>query len=300
MVTRTALPVTIVIPTYRRETTLLNTLVALLSLDAPASEILVVDQTEQHEAVTDNALHEMVDRGQIRWLRLCEPSIPRAMNIGLVRAAYPLVLFLDDDIRPAEGLVAAHYRTHQAHPGTLVAGKVIQPWNEGRDYSGDIEFHFATTQPRWITEFMGGNFSVTASMAKELGGFDENFVRVAYKFEAEFAHRLLKGGRRIYFEPSACLHHLKVSAGGTRSYGEHLTAWRPDHAVGAYYFGLRTHRLQEFVTRPFKAIATQYHLRHPWRIPGTLMAELTAVFWAVGLYLSGPKRLLEPDRIDRE
>ena len=37
---------------------------------------------------------------------------------------------------------------------------------------------------------MGGNFSVRRDIALRLGGFDEQFVRVAYNFEAEFAHRL--------------------------------------------------------------------------------------------------------------
>ena len=83
-----------------------------------------------------------------------------------------------------------------------------------------------------------------------------------------------RGGRRILFEPSACLHHLKVATGGTRTYGEHLTTWRPDHAVGAYYFGLRTGAWREFAARPLRAVATRYHLARPWRIPATLVAEL--------------------------
>jgi GT2 family glycosyltransferase len=145
-----------------------------------------------------------------------------------------VVLFLDDDIRPEPGLLAAHCAAHAAQPDTLVAGKVLQPWDEGRDYSADTHFHFATDHPRFIREFMGGNFSLGRGTAVALGGFDENFVRVAYRFEAEFAHRVLASGRRIYYEPAACLHHLKAGSGGTRTYGEHLTTWRPDHAVGAY------------------------------------------------------------------
>jgi GT2 family glycosyltransferase len=181
--------------------------------------------------------------------------------------------------------------SHKAHAGVLVAGKVLQPWDEGRDYSRDIHFHFAADRPHWIREFMGGNFSVSRATALALGGFDENFVRVAYRFEAEFAHRVLASGGRIYYEPAACLHHLKAGSGGTRTYGEHLTTWRPDHAVGAYYYGLRTGTMKEFLVRPWRAIATRYHLRHPWRIPATLLAELTGMAWAVVLFLRGPRRL---------
>jgi GT2 family glycosyltransferase len=171
----------------------------------------------------------------------------------------------------------------------LVAGRVLQPWDEGHDHSASTSFHFATLKPCWITEFMGGNFSVSRKTALALGGFDENFVRVAYRFEAEFAHRLIAGGRRIRFEPAACLHHLKAGSGGTRTYGEHLTAWRPDHAVGAYYYSLRTRAWREFAKRPLRAVATRYHLAHPWRIPGTLLAEFGGMAWALALFLRGPR-----------
>jgi hypothetical protein len=127
-----------------------------------------------------------------------------------------------------------------------------------------------------------------------LGGFDENFVKVAYRYEAEFSHRWRASGRAIRFEPHACLHHLKAGAGGTRSFGEHLTTWRPDHAVGAYYFGLRTGHWREFVARPARSVRTRFHLRHPWRIPGTLLAELGGMLWAFRLHVRGPRLIAPP------
>jgi GT2 family glycosyltransferase len=251
----------------------------------------VVDQTRTHEPDAQSRLQELEASGAIRWLRLEQPSIPAAMNCALIAARHDIILFLDDDIRPEPGLVAAHHGAHQAQSDVLVAGKVIQPWDEGRDYSADMHFHFATDSSRWVREFMGGNFSIRRSTALALHGFDENFVRVAYRFEAEFAHRLLASGRRIYYDPAACLHHLKASLGGTRTYGEHLTTWRPDHAVGAYYFALRTHNLRDFVKRPLRSVATRYHLRHPWRVPPTLLAELRGMAWALALYARGPRHL---------
>ncbi len=285
------LPLTVAIPTYGRDHILVETLEYLLALPVRAAEILVVDQTRVHDAQAEIRLTELAGNGTIRWLRLEEPSIPAAMNRGLKAAGHDVVLFLDDDIRPEPGLVQAHHAAHQLHEDVLVAGKVLQSWNEGRDYSTETQFHFATNQPRWIQEFMGGNFSIRRSTAVALGGFDENFVRVAYRFEAEFAHRLLASGRRIYYEPAASLHHLKVSTGGTRTYGEHLTTWRPDHAVGAYYYGLRTGNLRDFLTRPFRSVATRYHLRHPWQLPLTLLAEVCGMAWALALFARGPKHL---------
>jgi len=285
----TAAQITVAIPTYRRERVLLETLQYLLALQAPPAEILVLDQTEQHDPATTAALQAMAGAGQIRWVRLAEPSIPKAMNQGLLLATQDVVLFVDDDIRPEAGLLAAHLDAHAPHADVLVAGRVIQPWEEGVDFTRETSFRFAGLRSGWISEFMGGNFSVRRASALALGGFDENFVRVAYRFEAEFAHRLVASGRRIYFEPGACLHHLKDVCGGTRTYGNHLTTWRPDHAVGAYYFSLRTGALTDFVRRPVRAVTTRHHLRHPWQIPATLLAELRGMAWAWRLHRAGPR-----------
>lgn len=287
------LPVTVVIPTYRREQVLLDTLDYLLALDPAPAEILLLDQTEQHEPATGKRLGELHDAGRIRWLRLTTPSIPQAMNRGLLEARQDIVLFVDDDIRPEPELIAAHLAAHAQYGDVLVAGRVIQPWEEGKDFSAEDSFRFAGLKPFWIDEFMGGNFSARRNTALTLGGFDENFVRVAYRFEAEFAFRFRASGRHIYFEPRACLHHLKDSGGGTRTFGEHLTTWKPDHAVGAYYYCLRTGpswpAMREFALRPLRAVATRHHLRHPWWIPLTLLAELRGIVWALRLFAAGPR-----------
>jgi GT2 family glycosyltransferase len=287
-------PISVAIPTYRREQVLVETLEYLLALQPPPAEILVLDQTEQHEPATTAALQDMADVGALRWVRLAEPSIPKAMNQGLLLATQEVVLFVDDDIRPEPGLLSAHLAAHAQHGAdVLVAGRVIQPWEEGRVFSPEAPFCFAGLRAAWIDEFMGGNFSLRGATALALGGFDENFVRVAYRFEAEFAHRWRASGRRIWFEPAACLHHLKDAGGGTRTWGSHLTTWRPDHAVGAYYFGLRTGTWRGLMTRPLRAVLTRHHLRHPWQILGTLAAELRGLLWAWRLHRAGP-RLAQP------
>jgi GT2 family glycosyltransferase len=286
---------TIVVPTYGRDGVLLETLKHLFVLKPRASEIIVVDQTEQHSDEVSRALDSWQALGWMRWLRLKDPSIPGAMNRGLLEASHPIVLFVDDDIIPHPGLVEAHLSALEKTGAALVAGRIIQPWQVGQDFSHDDRFHFATVRPAWIQEFMAGNFSVRRDIILRLGGFDEQFVRVAYNFEAEFAHRLCRAGYQIYYEPAAIIHHLKVSTGGTRTFGDHLTSHRPNHAVGAYYFIVRTwsgwQSVGRFLTRPFRAIATRHHLRQPWWIPTTLLAELSGMVWALVLAARGPRYL---------
>ncbi len=287
------LPLTVAVPTYRREAVLLQTLDFLLALQPAAAELLVVDQTEAHESATAARLQALDAAGTIRWLRLARPSITQAMNHALLQATQPRVLFVDDDVRPESQLLAAHWAVHEAQPLALVAGRVVQPWEETADAAGQELSGLAARGEREVREFIGCNFSVPREAAVAAGGFDENFVRVAYRYEAEFAHRFMARGGRIVFAPRACLHHLKDGGGGTRAYGDHLTTWRPDHAVGAYYCGLRTGAPGEFLRRPLRAAATRYHLRRPWRIPATLVAEARGMAWAVGLFLRGPRLLVQ-------
>jgi GT2 family glycosyltransferase len=289
--TAAAAPLSIVIPTYRREQVLVDSITWLLEQDPPAAQLIVVDQTEQHEPAVRAALESWQAQGRIDWLRLDTPSITRAMNRGLAAATQPQVLFLDDDIRPAGDLVGAHVRALAEFGDVLLAGRVVQPWEQGVDLSQAEEFRFAGSRGQWIEEFMGGNFSLLRETAIALGGFDENFVRVAYRFEAEFASRWRASGRRIRFEPAASIDHLKEQ-GGTRTFGEFLTTWKPNHTVGAHYFLLRTRgrrALPAMLARVLTAAATRHHLRRPWWIPATVFSEAWGMAWACRLALRGPR-----------
>lgn len=293
--------ITTVIPTYRREQTLLDTVDYLLKLTPAPAEILIIDQTLEHNLKTTQALTHLVSAGRIRWLRLPHPSITHAMNIGLKEARHDIVLFLDDDIIPGAMLIAEHASAQSYDARNIVAGQVLQPGEEPLTPEQESDtFRFCSSRSQEISEIMGGNFSIKRELALRLGGFDENFVHVAYRFEAEFANRVLAAGEKIWFEPKASIRHLKAADGGTRAFGHHLTTVRPSHSVGAYYYLLRAkclpHRLLQIFMRPLRAVRTKHHLTHPWWILPTLLAETLGFFWAVFLALRGP-RLVSGTRI---
>lgn len=285
----------IVVPTYRREEVLVETITHLLRLHPAPREILVIDQSEDHIPSVADALKAWADSGEIQCIRLSEPSITRAMNVGLQAARAQIVLFVDDDIVPVPNLVEAHGVSHQVPEAAAVAGRVIQPWQQGLDFSKGTKFHFASMETTWPAEFFGGNFSIKRDIALAVGGFDENFVSVAYNFEAEFAFRLRSNGYRILFAPEACIHHRKIESGGTRSFGDHLRTIKPDHSVGAYYCILRTcggwRKIKRLATRTIRTVMTRHHLRRPWWIPLTLIGELRGLVWALRLSQSGPRYL---------
>jgi glycosyltransferase involved in cell wall biosynthesis len=284
--------VAVAIPTLGRESVLLDTIDELLDLEHPAAEILIVDQTPQHRRVTEQRLRNWDADGTIRWIRLPQPSIPAAMNRAVALCQSDVVLFLDDDIRVEPELVRAHAEAHRdLRERCIVAGRVIQPWEESLDPVAFDGFRFCGICAQWISEFMGGNFSVPVTAIRKLGGFDENFVRVAYRFEAEFANRWLASGGRIRFEPAACIHHLKAP-GGTRLYGDHLRTASPAHSVGHYYYTLRTRPdgwIKTLLLSPLRAVATRFHLRHPWWIPPVLAGNLSGLVWAAWMTVRGPR-----------
>ena len=103
----TSADVSVAIPTYEREEVLVATVEAVVA-GSQRAEVLVLDQTVRHEPTTAQALSRLEERGAIRWIRIPQPSIPAAMNEGFRLAHRPVVLFLDDDVIPAPGLVGAH------------------------------------------------------------------------------------------------------------------------------------------------------------------------------------------------
>jgi GT2 family glycosyltransferase len=285
----------VVIPTFERHQTLVETVEQVLQAQPAADEVIVVDQSPAHPPEVQQRLDGLATGGRIRWLRMTEPSIPRAMNLGLRAATADLVLFLDDDVVPVRDLVARHAEAHREPGVVVVAGQVLQPGEEPEPLAG-ARFAFRSSLRQQVEEVMGGNFSVRRTAALECGGFDENFVQVAYRFEADFCRRICRHGS-IAFEPAAGIRHLRAGSGGTRSYGDHLRTARPAHAVGEYYYLLcdrsRPGRWRAFLGRPWRAIATRHHLTHPWWILPTLCAELIGMSWALALRARGP-RLVSP------
>jgi GT2 family glycosyltransferase len=290
--------VSVVIATYGRDAVLVDTVRRVLVLDPPASELLVVDQTPAHSPAVERELEALAAAGGIEWIRIGAPSIPGAMNVGLLRARSGIVLFLDDDVIPARGLVAAHRAAHGRSGVGVVAGQVLQPGEEPVP-GPHAPFRFNSGESGWVTEVIGANFSIRRDLALAIGGMDENFVRAAYGFEAELCARATAAGARILFEPLATVRHLRAPAGGTRSYGSHLRTARPGHSVGAFYRILRTSRRTavpvKVAGRLARSIRTRHHLSRPWWIPATLLAETLGLGWAIGLSLRGP-RLLDNGR----
>jgi GT2 family glycosyltransferase len=285
--------IAVAIPTYNRGAIVVETVARLFALDPPPDAIIVVDQSPG----TNEPLARWHRQGRIQLIRLDAPSIPHAMNEALLAATTPVVLFLDDDIEPSSGLIAAHERAHAASETWAVVGQILQPGEQPHHFEqpeDDLEFHFNHDSGRFVANVMAGNLSVKREHALAIGGFDENFIGAAYRFETDFALRLIAAGGKIWFAPEAALRHLKLASGGLRSYGDHRSSPSPAHSAGDYYFAIH-HRapLWRYALRRMRRnVATRYHLSHPWTIPTKLIGELRGLWLAQRLARRG-RRLIE-------
>ena len=308
----------IVIPTYQRGNVLLQTIEYLQAHSAVYTHLFVVDQTVYaDDDPVAQQLQELAQQNIIHWLRLPEPSIPNAMNQGLLAAQSDVVLFLDDDIIPSQNLVAEHQAAYQDSSVVAVVGQVLQPGETvlntegevanaasfGSGFDSDLVFPFNSAQRRAIQNCIACNLSVRRQQAIDCGGFDRNFIAVAYRFETEFCRRLLRHSTQglqhatqCLFLPEASLHHLKAPSGGTRNKVRNfLTSAQADHSVGEYYFVLQEttgmSRVWYLLRRYFGCLKARFYLRQPWWVPVRLIGETRGFLQAVSLFRQGARYL---------
>lgn len=303
----------VAIVTYNREQVLVDTIRFILDQTESCSgfgEIIVVDQTKTHTMEVQEKLDEWSLNGNIRWIKLEEPNLTGAMNCALLESKSDITLFVDDDIIPKPQLLIKHIGAHVAHPEVaVVVGQILQPGEQPQDIEYQpngshlnryADFPFRSIRSTYIENAMAGNMSVKTAQVAQIGGFDENFTPpVASRFESEFAKRIIEHGGKIWFEASASLHHLAAKSGGTRTQGNHLTTSSGIFAVGSYYYALRRgkglERIIYCLKKPLREIRTKFHLRNPWYIPVTLIAETRGFIDALRLYRSKPKLIGSSD-----
>ncbi len=295
----------VVIPTYNRGAVLLDTVRMLLGQSQRASEIIVVDQTvyEKGDDVAQE-LDRLDKRSDIVWLRLELPSIPHAMNAGLLKSSSDYVLFLDDDVRFSSEFLMEHCHAIEKYNRPAHVGRIIQPWQKVVDAStrlvsnglkADLEFAFNSNELAEIQNCMAGNLCVDRALAIQAGGFDEQFYGAAFRFETEFCRRFIRlTNMPFLFFPSASLDHLKVDKGGTRQYVDNfLVSSSSVHSIGDYYFALREakgfERAKYIFKRLLSCVVARFYLRKPWWIPVRFIGECRGLLQAISKYRSGPK-----------
>lgn len=231
--------ISVLIPTYGREEPLKKSIDDVLKQDYPNFEILVIDQTKNHEPEINNYLEQLDQSGKIQWLKLDWASLPGARNYGIRRAKGDIILFIDDDIELPSHYLKAHAKNYQENPAIgAVAGRVFDRMKladsrqENEKYStytidylppeamdpGIAWYHIDlvhTTKPQRVISVRGCNMSFRKEIFTKYNiWFDERFRGSAVREESDFCLRLRKTGYQIWYDPEANLVHLGEETGG--------------------------------------------------------------------------------------
>lgn len=213
----------VAIPTYNREKELVDTIHDVLGQTHKNLELVVVDQTKSHAEETQTELKKVADP-RFRYFKAGPPSLPAARNFALRVSKAPIVLFLDDDVKLKPDMVARHLAAFAAHPDAVaIGGRVLQKdFPIKKDVLRFDDFAvshgvFTATEASYTNTFPGGNHSIKVADALASGGYDTRFYGNAFREESDMSLRLIRNGKKIYYEPRAELLHLAAHYGGVES-----------------------------------------------------------------------------------
>lgn len=289
-----SLTVAVAIATYRREAVLVETINEVFRQDPRPDEILVVDQTPEHDPDTLRFLTEMDREKRLRWIRQSPPNLPLARNRAIAETACDVIIFIDDDVQLVDKFIHAHLRQYENPEVVAVAGRTIQMKNYHRPTrtSWPTEFDFLffpldlTERRERIANFIGANHSIRRSAVVAIGGYDPNYLN-GMREDSDVALRLWKSGGLVVFEPAALAHHLQATSGGCggRETGRNRPDWM--RHIGEEYFWRRhfyprwpfwKHLL--YAGPRWSVFTRENVLRRPWRIIPEGVGWLRAVFRA--------------------
>lgn len=173
--------VSVIVPTHRRPAALRRALAALRDQTFPAEHLEVIVVADGSPDETVRVVSGFAAPFSLRVETQPHAGAGAARNRGAEAARGSLLIFLDDDVAAAPGLVAAHAAAHAAAPGGIVIGKLPPVLAGQRGF-------FGIMLRRWWEEkfdalgypghrfhafdLLSGNFSMGADRFRESGGFD--------------------------------------------------------------------------------------------------------------------------------
>ena len=205
--------ISVLIATYERADLLRECLTAFAkqTLDRSEYEVVVVDDGSATSTI-DPLLEEFADQLSLAGLRIEHAGRSAAKNLAVLLARAPLVLFFDDDDRPAPDYLERHVLGHERRPDTGVAILGHTDWAPELDLTPLM--HFVTDVDRLMFAyerlgdgqeldwrgFWEGRISCKRALLMRHGLHDQ---RLNYSIDVEMGWRLAPHGLRVVYDASA-------------------------------------------------------------------------------------------------
>ena len=241
--------ISVIIPTYKREEMLRQTLAEVLKQDYQNFEIIVVDQTPIHQPETVAYLEELAKTGKIKIFQVNWANLPGARNFGVRRSRGEIILFIDDDVQLPEGFLTAHAKNYKRKDIGAIAGRVLDRMklaNSGGELIIDylpeaamdpgIAWYYIdlvhTVKPQQVISARGCNMSFRRDIFNKYNlKFDERFEGTAVREESDFCLGIRATGLIIWYDPEAYLIHLGEETGGCHD----ISTRSADYQVNLYH-----------------------------------------------------------------
>lgn len=211
---------------------------------------------------TDQVVGRYFNRLPIVYVHEPVQGLSQARNKALSYAKGELILFADDDVKPAQNWILTYWRAFQKYPqGYFFGGPVISDF-ERDDFDKDL-LQYATQSvsglnfgdsekviDRWY--FIGANWACTKLILDKVGGFDTSkglnptSGKVITGEETDLMNRLRGIGLKALYLPKARLRHFVPALKCTLShisirqeaYYKELSLEKIKNYQGPVFFGI--------------------------------------------------------------
>ena len=221
-------PISVVICTRDRTDLLKGALEAILAVDYPDREIIVIDN-----APSNTSTAELVARLPVRYVKEERPGLDWARNRGIAEARHEIIAFTDDDVRPDVGWLrgmAAGF----ADPEIMAVSGLVAPAELETEAQIQFEFGYggmlqyvhsfkvdgsklSARELLWASAYgVGANMAFRRQVFAEVGTFDPALdVGTATRGggDIELFHRILAKGYSTFYAPRAFVWHVHRRSG---------------------------------------------------------------------------------------
>jgi glycosyltransferase involved in cell wall biosynthesis len=209
--------ISVVIPCYNVEQTIVKCLKALKKQSYNSYEVLLVDNGSTDSSVS--LIKEFIKKNKVKnffLFKLKEKGSCRARNFGIKKATGEIIVNIDADCLPKNDYLQEIEKSYTSEEIGGVAGNIV-----AYSFSTSVERFLALYTLRGLPEstifteynligggFATANLSFTKRIWERIGGFDEKLPCGRYGEDHDICARIYKEGYKIRYNKNAVVYHI--------------------------------------------------------------------------------------------